>query len=205
MAQKYAKSVNQGVVKVLSRVDLQDKCQFEVTLTSQGLSGEGIAGKALAIAGDVVDTIAVKFFLQSITIPGQGIEIGQVNGMKHATNAIYPETCTLTFLEDSYGLVRRWLIYWLQQVSVPYAWRGPQNRLIRGRVFMDDQEGAKKNARVKMLGPNGLPLQPTIRLKGLLPKSIAEDTVSHDSKEIVTFALECSVDVVELPLFGLLG
>ena len=78
---------------------------------------------------------------------------------------------TISFVEDAYGVVARYVALWKRQVGMFMRIGDPTSPAYKyeGFVFNDDQTAAMRNARLQLLGPEGKPLYPGITLKGLKP------------------------------------
>lgn len=197
-AKKYSKGLltEQGTFNLLSRdIDFQFKNQWECFLYSSSFLSPYT----------VLDNVAARLFMYSITIPSYGFEYKKVEGTSYAFQAIYPESVTMTFLEDAYGLTRRWIQHWMDSVAIPYRFdygiseTFGTSKTYRGRVFKEDQKSAKRDAMILLNTFNNLPLYPRIMLYGLRPHSIEEITIGHEEHEDLRISLVCSIDEVEVP------
>jgi hypothetical protein len=202
---------NSGLVDLLSyTLDLQYKNQFECLISNQ-VSNTFTGGDLASTAGNValsagtslIDNVMAKVFLNSITIPSYGYEYRKIEGTSFVASAIYPESVTLSFLEDTYGITRRWIQYWMTNVAVPYEfdYKVDDSNSVKyhGRIFKENQRAAKKDATVLLTGNDNIPYYPRIMLYGLRPQSVEEVTIGHEEQEKLTLNLVCSIDEIKVP------
>jgi hypothetical protein len=196
-AKKHNKGLltEEGTFNLLTQIDFQFKNQFECFF---------YPGSITDAVGSVVDSVMARLFLYSITIPSYGFEYKKVEGTSFVSSAIYPETVTMTFLEDAYGLTRRWIQYWMSLVATPYEFNYSANtwgsdKRYWGRVFKENQKAAKKNATILLTTYKQLSLYPRIMLYNLRPQSIEEVTIGHEEHDDLRISLVCSVDEVKVP------
>lgn len=217
LANKYKGGLtNKGIVDLLSStLDLQQKNQFECILINEvsntfsggpsvgGISASTVGNVALSSGQSLVDSVMARVFLNSITIPSYGYEYKKIEGTSFVSAALYPETVTMGFLEDVYGLTRRWIQYWMSNVAVPYefSYSTDQSNTLSyyGRIFKEDQRSARKNATILLTGHNNIPYYPRIMLYGLRPQTIEEVTIGHEEQEKLVLNLVCSVDEIKIP------
>jgi len=204
LVDKYASvtgGVHRATIDVITKADLQNVNQYEVLITRPSTDGSfGVTG---AVAGSVIDTVFAKVFIYGSTIPSFGYEKATVKGTSYAKNPAYPETLTLVFLEDGYGIARRYIQSWINEVAIPYKFQlnnGTKKVTYRSRIFANNQRLAKRNVNFFMTTFNNLPLYPRITCFGVFPLSVGEVELNNENgSEKMLLTLTCSVDDIFVP------
>jgi hypothetical protein len=179
--------INNEVVEYLANVQLQHKNKWEFVLVP-----------ALSVSGFIFSglfTVATKFYLQNINIPFVEYETERVNHETYIKNIKYPEEFSATFLEDEKGSVLRLLKSWQADISAEQTILGFSTAY--DHTFESDQEFAKKNCLVKLIGLNDQLTSlfyPTLSLRGVFPKKIEDYELSQDSDEHLLIKVNFSVD-----------
>lgn len=187
---------NKGVFDLLSQtLDFQNKNQFETLIINSSSSLLG------AIGGSVVDSIMARVFLYNVTFPMYGFDYIRNEGNVFVGAPVYPEEATLIFLDDAYGITRRWINSWFDEIAVPARFDIGGRTNYRTRIFRNNQAAANKDITIKLLGPDMLPLYPSLKMKGVKPKSVSEIQIGHDQNDdILKLEVIVALDEVELPL-----
>jgi len=221
---KYPKTFHSTIdslaIKHLIKTDLQLKNYFKLILleSTESDSDNAWYNYGTAIAGSIIGSAISVLYLKSCTISGVQITYEGITE-KYARDIKSPESVSMTFIDDSKGLVRRYLIFWLKQsVLVSYNkakasdnrdWSGsagktflPQDNV--SYVFTDNQLTGKKTGILLLANTVGKlvdPLNyPRTMMYGLRPTSVGDLTVSHEETGVMTYEVTFSVDEVATPL-----
>ena len=167
------------------------------------------------------DALVSKLYVQSITIPDLAFEY-ESNGSatKTVTKVIYPDTITITFLENEKGLVQQYISEWrdriaaapsilqklLKQVgfeleAVTSGFLGADYSHFPDDVKFGSNQDVTKRLGILMLTPvdRSTPLSPRIEIRGLKYKSRAPYTVSQAGTANLLYSVEFSVDSIKIP------
>ena len=194
--------IHKATIDAISKADLQSVNQYEVLIIRPNADGQ--FGTAGAVAGSVIDTVFAKIFIYGSTIPSFGYEKASLKGTSYAKHPLYPDTITLVFLEDAYGIARRYIQNWINDVATPYKFQlesGNKKVTYRSRIFADNQRLAKRNVNFLMTTFNNLPIYPRITCFGVFPLSVGELELNNESGgEKMLLTLTCSVDDIFVPV-----
>lgn len=193
--------VHKATIDAITKADLQNVNQYEVLIVRPNTDGE--FGTTGAVAGSVIDTVFAKVFIYGSTIPSFGYEKNTIKGISYVKNPAYPDTITLVFLEDAYGISRRYIQSWINEVAIPYKFQlnnGTKKVTYRSRIFANNQRQAKRNVNFLMTTFNNLPIYPRITCLGVFPLSVGELELNNENgAEKMLLTLTCSVDDIFVP------
>lgn len=186
--------VNRGTVSLLQLMDPQSRNQFEILLypksVEEGMTGMGFVSSAL-------DTMMARLMIRSIDIPFMGVEYEQVNEIKVPKGIIYPDSISITLIEEELGTVRNYLNSWFKEIIFPVGETDATSKIARTNfVFCDNQEASKKNALIIPQSGLGLPTPGWIKIEGLKLSKIGNITMGHGEQEPMFITIECAVDNV---------
>ena len=163
----------------------QNKNLFEILLFPETFTSP----KAFLQAAE--DTLMAKFYIKNINMSFIGLEYEEMGGVKALKEVVYPDSITLTLIEDEKGFVRRYVANWLEDIIYK-----PLFSFETGHKFYDDQEKSKKTALVMPFSGLNVPSMGWIRIKGLKYKSQGDISLGHDDTDFMTIDLVCSCDSV---------
>jgi hypothetical protein len=211
LAQEQTKAtgfVNKQRLKTLQNMDPQWLSRFEVILypapTPSGLVPPGVSDVA-AISRALLatkDLNVMNLNAQSITIGTNKFEYETDGaGTRYVKNVVFPESCTISFLENQQGDVRGLLERWFADVGELSRFN---DRDLKSQVmvFNEDQWAARKNARILLLDSVGKPTGGMFSIFGMRPMEIADITIEHSAAEPLIIQATFAVDKAD---FGSMG
>ena len=199
--------------------DLQLKNKYEFVITKKpeisvperaNTAGviSAVANTAASVAGTAASILITNLYCQSIEVnfPVVGTEKAADNN--YASSIQYPESITVTFLEDEQGTVMRYLQQWhsdiqLIQTESPalFSNLGKDTDTAYGRVFRDNQEKAKRNGMLLLQkASREFSLYPRIMILGMMLKNIEPFTISDSESGNLTLTTVFSVADVRVPI-----
>lgn len=194
--------IHKATIDTIVKADLQNVNQYEVLIVRP--NGDGNLGLVGSVGGSIIDTVFAKVFIYGSTIPSFGYEKTTLKGTSYVKNALYPDTLTLVFLEDAYGIARRYIQFWINEVAIPYKFNlsnGAKEVTYRSRIFANNQRLAKRNINFLMTTFNNLPIYPRITCFGCFPLSVGEIELNNESgADKMLLTLTCSVDDIYVPI-----
>ena len=152
--------INEGQVLLMSLLDIQSKNLFEILMFPQNI------GFNLSILTAAMDTAVTKFHIQKISIEFPSFEYTAVNDIKYLSGITYPETVTISFIENEAAIIRNYINTWVKDIAFPAILPGKS-----GYIFKKDQNSSKKNAILMLQSGQGLPTAASVKLEGLKFKS----------------------------------
>lgn len=214
--------LNSFAIKHLIKTELQLKNYFKLIILESMENNmnveNGMGQFGIATIGSIIGTVISVLYLKSFSINGVNI-VYEGNMEKYARDIKSPESVTMSFIDDSKGVVRRYLIAWLKQSAIvsynkasksddSYAQKGFKKTFVAqdnvSYVFADNQLAAKKtgilllgNTVGKLIDPLNFP---RTMLYGLRPHSVGELSGSQEDGTVMTYDVTFAVDEVATPL-----
>lgn len=177
--------LTKGTAELLAYTELQHKNQFEIILYPD-MSGGGLS-TAKAIKNAIGDSLITKLYVQTIEATFVAFTYERADNKQYIKDVEYPESITMTFLEDEFGTVRDYINNWVKSIATIDDSTGMF-------VFDNDQRANKRNAIVTPLGKSGLPSGAWVQFNGLKYMSMEPITFDQASPEnmmlSVTFACD---------------
>lgn len=180
--------------RLLEIFNPQNKNLFEVIfLPSNSLSFSSLASagtSALSLLASALDSAVTKTHIQSIDVPFLGIEYEEYNQQKSPSHLKYPETMTMTFIENEEGVVRKYLNSLMTDIV-------KLSTDLRGNYHYVFNANAHKNKKRCLIIPAtsmGLPSVGWIQIEGM--RYAGMENVMFDQKEgepmyiTATFSIE---------------
>jgi len=202
--------LDRQTIKKLVMMELQqkNKLKFFITPTKEGLTsgslGAGLAGGALALAGNLITTT----YIIDITFPAS-LSIEYDDNTLRPKSLVKGGEVVITFLEDEKGTVWRYLQTWrktIAYVSPPKGGivSGPTSVLFSSNVeyvFADNQEASERIGILILSTAKKTGYKfPRIMFYGLKFKGIEDITLGYTQSGNLTYSLKCSVREVAAPL-----
>lgn len=216
-------TLNEGQLALMNLLDPQWQNIFEILIYPQDIS----FSSPMTVLTAALDTVVARLHIQKVSIPFPTIEYEDFNGIKHVSDIKYPDDMTITFLENDLGIVRNYLKYWQNSIlDVMDAGIGDEFKRLGATLnrtgspalnpamtstykFKENQQAAKKNAKIILQMSNGLPSPAGwVLIEGMKLKSIEPWELSQDSQEPMMITATFAVDMVrmqtamDLPMFG---
>jgi hypothetical protein len=170
-----------------ANMSLQSKCSFEILLMPEINSESSFETKIKQGLMGAKDLLIGRYYLYAIQdLPITGFEYIRYGGLQGIKDMIYPDSFTVTFLEDGIGSVKGYLRNWIDKIAT-------YNELTRDYVFNDDQSLSKKQAIIMPIQSDALPSTEWIKIDGMKIKSVTGLGYDHASgeNEIITAEFAC--------------
>jgi len=192
---------------VYASMTLQSKCMFEVIVypetpefpdegwgnisSKDGAlqTGKNLLNSAGTVLSIAQDFLMYRYYLYAINdIPLIGFEYQRYGGWQGLKDAIYPETITMTFIEDSIGLCKRYLGTWQNDIG---SYRSKE----RDFIFNDNQAKTKRTCIILPYQEIMIPsLFGWIMIQGLKLKQITGIGYDHSIGDHELITVEFSID-----------
>lgn len=229
---------NTEMAEVLANLDLQLSNQFQILIlpyvdlsSISGGSPSGLGLSALSKGLNTwIDNAVWRFFVQDITVPSDyTFEYERLNSQNHVVNIAFQDKISVTFMEDDFGLVQRYMTFWGRQIAYPAKLdiatefrnenppsgenaentkdlnstsRKVNTTSIQGNiVFRANQRAAKKKMLLYLTGKEGRPFYPGITIHGLRPVSKDPWELSQSDGDALNTTWEFTCDYVKIDLF----
>lgn len=195
---------------VIQSLDFQSPNTFEIILWQRYPTGYDVLGEdilnpsALDIGSFTTDNIdtdvkilseplnqaITRLHLRSISFSFPKFEYANVLHTKRVINISHPDTVSMTFLEDEFGTIKKFIEIWTRSIV-----KRSNTGLF---VFRNNQLISEKNAIIIIQNGQGLPtpLYPIgwLKLEGLKFENTNDYTLSHDARDLMTIEITCAVD-----------
>jgi hypothetical protein len=182
-------NLNKATAFLLDLFDPQNKNLFELILYPANITF-GLTAEDLKFLGQAaLDTVIARLYVQSINVSFRDFEYQDYNELKGIRDIKYPDTISMTFIENELGFVRNYIRYWEKSI-------GDKSLLSEQFLFNNNQSITKKNGILVPLMGIGLPNPAVIRFIGLKFKSWGELTFSHGDGDPMLLTVNFSVDDV---------
>lgn len=186
--------LNEQKRQQIENLDPQWKNVFEIVVYNpNAFSGEGLMSNVADAAKSVGDYAFYSLYARTITFPFNAFEYERANEVQYVKNIVEPTECTMLFLEDDLGVVRRYFQAWFDSI----AYYDYDEHIGKKYYFNPDQEGIKKNAKIILLSKTGLPNELILSVQGLRPKGMNELVLGHNEGEplqvMITFVLDTCI------------
>lgn len=220
--------LDREVTKFLVNLNQQNTNKFEFILTRPIDMDSGFLGLLGGVIDNGIDITMSKLYIQRIAFPaGLAFTYERKNNKQYVVGLEYPSQCSITFIEDENGLVRRYLKTWERDVAQPSDSRsllhtlGAANlesaaffggskanpkEVPEGVVFADRQDLAKRNGMLflggsgSLFGTEIIPTYPRMMLYGLGYQNIGELAVSQGSNDALEYTCNFSLDDISVPV-----
>lgn len=220
--------LDREVTNFLLNLNQQQTNKFEFIMTRPIDMDSGFLGLLGGVIDNGIDITLSKLYVQSIEFPpGISFTYDRKNDKQYVVGLEYPANCTISFIEDEIGTVRRYLKSWERDVCEPVRSQDLASRLgganagasqffggtrpsptsvPEGVVFQDRQDLAKRNGMLflggtgSILGTTIIPTYPRMMLYGLGYQSLAPLTIAQGGNEALLYSLTCSIDNISVPL-----
>lgn len=177
--------LTKGTAELLANIELQHKNQFEIIMYPD-MSGGG-RSTIKAIGNALKDSLITKLYVQTIEATFVAFSYERADNKQYIKDIEYPESVTMTFLEDEFGTVRSYMTTWSESIATIDTFTGMY-------IFDNDQIANKRNAILTPLMKSGLPSGAWVQFKGLKYMSMEPITFDQSTPEnmiiSVTFACD---------------
>lgn len=187
IADKTVGNFNKASKDLLNVFDPQNKNLFEVLLYPSDISFS--SPSTIALAG--LDILLTRIYIQSIDVPFLNLDYQDYQEVKEVKDIIYPDSISITFIENELGFVRTYIAKWIETIIEPV--KGAKN-YENSYYFSPNQQGAKKNGVIVPFTGLGLPSFPVIKFWGLKPKSIENIIFSQGDGDPMLIVVSFNVD-----------
>lgn len=158
---------------ILSNMDLQAKCNFEIMIMQE---------RDLALQAGTIPSIAYsafkdafigRYFLYAIQeVPIVGFEFQRNGGFQGLKDVIYPDSISLTFIENGVGYVKGYLKDWMDEIAT-------YQPLSRDYLFNDDQFVSKRTAYIIPMQKEAIPSTTWIKIEGMKYQQLTGISYDH--------------------------
>lgn len=178
--------LNKGTRYLLEVLDVQNKNLFELVLWPEF---SPTANPVTTLAQGALDSAIARIYVQSITVPFLKFEYESYQEYKEIKDFVYPDTVSITFVENELGFVRNYIQNWFEMICRPDTQAGNNSY-----YFLPDQKAAKKNGVIVPLMGIGIPSPAVIKFYGLKPMSMEDITFDHKDGDPMMITVQFSVD-----------
>jgi hypothetical protein len=186
----FASYLNQGDTTIVSNLDLQNKCLFDILIYPENLLSLSPTGIAMA----ALDTFIMRFHLYAINdIPLVGFEYQRSGGFQFLKDTVYPDSFSCTFLETNFGATKGYFRKWQEQIAT-------YDQTTRDYFFNDNQIESKRSAIIIPQAPDILPAWEWIKIDGMKFKNLTGVGYDHASSEQELLTAEFTCDNIRISL-----
>lgn len=185
-------AVNTGVRELFAQLDFQLKNTWDFIMYRRPrLSLVGV----LDVAGAALDILIAKVLVQGLDLALHTIKIDRAAHVAYVVGGPQDYDIKITLIEVEVGSVLRWLEGWHQDIRIP------DPRVPGGWIYRDDQDHAKRQGVILLRRMNrGLPLQPRIKLDGMLLQDMGRINLDQKAGEPLEYTVSATIDRVQIPL-----
>ena len=116
----------------------ENKSAMDITKSVASTIGKNITDNLGAITSVAQDFLMTRYYLYQINeIPLMGFDYQRYGGLQGIKDCIYGDEISMTFIEDSLGLTKRYLSSWMDDI-------GTYDPKSRDFIFKDNQHKCKR-------------------------------------------------------------